>query len=83
MRLIQKMITNEIPAKVAADPAYQNARQNSDKQDARIEHDNALGRVMTAFLNDNTKLFKQFSDNSSFRKWLAETIFAITYSAQS
>lgn len=27
-----------------------NARQNSDRQDARIEHDKALARVMTAML---------------------------------
>ena len=39
-------ITEEIPAKVAADQAYQNAQANSDKQNARIEHDKALGRVM-------------------------------------
>ena len=30
------------PAKVAADQAYQNAQKNSDKQNARIEHDKAL-----------------------------------------
>ena len=40
------MITEEIPAKVAADKAYQNAMKNSDKQNARIEHDKALQRVM-------------------------------------
>ena len=55
------------PGKVAADKAYQNAKQNSDKQNARIEHDKALGRVMTAVLKDDTELFKQFSDNESFR----------------
>ncbi len=67
---IQRLITEEIPAKVAADQAYQNAKANSDKQNARIEHDKALGRVMTALLKDDTELFKQFSDNESFRKWL-------------
>ena len=73
------MITEEIPARVAADGAYQNAIANSDKQNARIEHDNALGRVMTALLKDDTELFKQFSDNESFRRWLTDTIFALTY----
>ncbi len=60
-------------------PAYQNAQQNSDKQNARIEHDKALGRVMNALLKDDTELFKQFSDNESFRKWLTDTVFAVTY----
>ena len=76
---IERLITEEIPAKVAADQAYQNAQTHSDKQNARIEHDKALGRVMTGFLKDDTELFKQFSDNESFRKWLTEMVFAVTY----
>lgn len=73
------MITEEIPAKVAADTAYQNARLNSDRQNARIEHDEALKRVMTALLKDDTQLFGEFSDNESFRRWLQATVFALTY----
>ena len=76
---IGKLISEEIPARVAADHAYQNAQANSDKQNARIEHDKALGRVMTALLKDDTELFKQYSDNESFRKWLTEMVFALTY----
>jgi type I restriction enzyme, R subunit len=76
---IHQLITEEIPSRVAADGAYQNAVANSDKQNARIEHDRALGRVVTALLKDDTELFKQFSDNDSFRKWLTETVFGLTY----
>jgi type I restriction enzyme R subunit len=76
---VRRMITEEIPAKVAADRAFQNAKKNSDRDNARIEHDKALGRVMTALLSDDTELFKQFSDNDSFRRWLAQTVFDLTY----
>jgi len=76
---IRKVISEEIPAKVAADKAYQNAKKYSDQQNARIEHDKALQRVMTDLLSDHTELFKQFSDNPSFRKWLTDTIFTVTY----
>ena len=76
---VNKLITEEIPNRVAADKAYQNATKNSDKQNARIEHDKALGRVMTAVLKDDTQLFKQFSDNEGFRRWLTDTVFALTY----
>ena len=76
---VHKLITEEIPARVSADKAYQNAKQNSDKQNARIEHDKALARVMTALLKDDTELFKQFSDNESFKRWLTDTIFGLTY----
>ena len=75
---IRQVISEEIPAKVAADKAYQNAMKNSDKQNARIEHDKALQRVVTSLLADHTELFKQFSDNPSFKKWLADTVFGLT-----
>ncbi|HEX5545586.1 MAG TPA: type I restriction endonuclease subunit R, partial [Nitrospira sp.] len=76
---VHKLITEEIPNRVAADSAYQNAMHNSDKQNARIEHDKALTRVMTAVLKDDTELFKQFMDNESFKRWLTDTVFRITY----
>lgn len=77
---VRKLITEEIPARVAADTAYQNARKYSDKQNARIEHDKALVRVIAALVKDDSELFKQFSDNESFRRWLTDTVFALTYS---
>ncbi|MDZ4164063.1 MAG: type I restriction endonuclease subunit R [Smithellaceae bacterium] len=76
---VHKLITEDIPARVAVDTAYQNARKNSDKQNARIEHDKALMRVMTAVLKDDTELFKQFMDNESFKRWMTDTVFGLTY----
>ena len=76
---VHKLITRDIPARVAVDTAYQNARKNSDKQNARIEHDKALMRVMTAVLKDDTELFKQFMDNESFKRWMTDTVFGLTY----
>ena len=76
---IEKVVSEELPTKVAGDRAYQNAMANSDRQNARIEHDKALERAMTELLADHTELFKQFSDNESFRRWLSEMVFAATY----
>ena len=76
---VHKLITEDIPNRVAADTAYQNAKKNSDKQNARIEHDKALARVMTAVLKDDTELLKQFMDNESFKRWLTDTVFGLTY----
>jgi len=76
---IQKMITCEIPQKVASNKAYLNAVKNSDIQNARIEHDKALESVIVDLLSDHTDLFKQFSDNPSFKKWLSNHVFVITY----
>jgi len=76
---IRKIIAEELPGKVSADKAYQNAINQNDKQNARIEHDKALERVIVEMLTDHTELFKQFMDNQSFKKWLADTIFNETY----
>ena len=76
---VQRLISEDIPARVAADGAYQNAMKNNDIQNARIEHDKALARVMSAVLKDDTELFKQFSDNEDFSRWLSDSIFAATY----
>ena len=80
---IKKLIAEELPAKVASDRAYQNAMANSDQQNARIEHDRALERAMADYVSDPIELFKQFSDNESFRRSLSEMIFAATYTRES
>ncbi|WP_424945862.1 type I restriction endonuclease subunit R [Candidatus Spongiihabitans sp.] len=77
--LVHKRITEDIPKQVSTDPAYQNARKNSDKPNARIEHDKVLERVMTDLLRDDTELYKQFTDNASFQKWMQDTVFGLTY----
>jgi type I restriction enzyme R subunit len=76
---VRRLITEDIPTRVAADSSYQNARKNSDMQNARIEHDKALGRVMTDVLRDDHQLFKLFSDNDGFKRWLTDKVFARTY----
>jgi len=76
---IRYLIAEEIPRKVAANRAYQNAIRNSDKQNAEIEHEKALKGVITDLMSDHLELFKQFQDNQAFRKWLRDTVFAATY----
>ena len=76
---VQALITKDIPDRVRDDPAYKNAKLNSDQQNARIEHDRALERVMANVLQDDTELFKQFMDNDGFRRWMTDTVFDLTY----
>ncbi len=77
---IVRLITEELPAVVLEDAAYQNARKNSDRQNARIEHDKAAQRAAIARMNVETEFFKQFSDNESFRRAVLDTLFSLTYS---
>jgi type I restriction enzyme R subunit len=80
-KAVEKRIVEVLPPKVLADAKYQNAKKNSDRQNARIEHDKALQRVITAMFRDDAQLFKQFQDNDSFRRWLTDTIFTLTFEA--
>ncbi|QFP77458.1 type I restriction endonuclease subunit R [Deinococcus sp. AJ005] len=77
---VYKLITEEIPALVALDPAYQNAVQHSDRQNARVENDRAVDRVLIRVMKSNTNVFKAYSDNGSFKKWLQNMVFDLTYS---
>ena len=76
---IRQALAEEIPAKVLADRAYQNAAKHSDKQNAQIEHERALGRVILDMLSDHLQLYQQYNDNPQFRRWLNERNFQITY----
>lgn len=68
-----------IPSIVSKDTKYQNAMKNSDKQNARMESDAALQRVIVNIMADNMEIFKQWGDNPSFKKWLADMVFNVTY----
>ena len=74
---VGQLITETIPAQVAADSAFRNARQNSDDANARIEHDKALERVVTRMVKDDAELFKQFVDNEDFRRWMTARVFEL------
>jgi type I restriction enzyme R subunit len=76
---VHRLITEDIPRAVAADEAYQNAQKNNDPVNARVEHDRALARAMLALVADDTELFKQFSDNEGFKRWLSDAVFQSTY----
>ena len=76
---VRQLITETIPSRVAEDTAFKNAQQNSDRENARIEHDKALLRVMTSVMKDDTELFKQFMDNQGFKRWLTDTVFGLAY----
>jgi type I restriction enzyme R subunit len=68
-----------IPAMVSKDKTYQNAMRNADKQEARTESDRVLQAVLFSIMADNMELFKQFNDNPSFKKWLSDMVFNLTY----
>ena len=76
---IIRTATEDIPASVAKDAKFKNARRNSDSENARVESDKATERAVLGMVRDNTQLFKLFADNPDFRRWLTKTAFRLAY----
>jgi len=74
---VAKRIRDDIAPQVAADAAYQNAKENTPHT-ARMAHDQALGKVMQHLLKDDTQVYKQFVENESFRRFVGDMVYAIT-----
>jgi type I restriction enzyme, R subunit len=76
---VAKRIRDDIAPKVAADVAYQNAKENTPHT-ARMAHDQALAKVMQHLLKDDTQVYKQFVENDSFRRFVTDMVYQITTS---
>ena len=74
---VARRIREDIAPRVAADPAYRNARLNTPNS-ARIEHDRALAKVMLSLLKDDTQVYKQFVENESFKRFVTDMVYELT-----
>jgi type I restriction enzyme R subunit len=74
---IVKRIREDIAPRVAADKAFQNARQNTPHT-AAMAHDQALTKAMQILLKDDTQVYKQFVENESFRRTVRDMVYQLT-----
>ena len=72
-------VLNRMPEQVLEDQQYQNARKNSGRQNAQIELDSALRRLVTSMVRCQTELYKTYTEDGEFREWLNGEIFRETY----
>ena len=73
---VAKRTREDIAPKVAADKAFQNAKDNTPHT-ARMAHDQALGKVMQILLKDDTQVYKQFVENESFRRFVRDMVYEL------
>jgi type I restriction enzyme R subunit len=76
---VVKRIRDDIAPKVAADEAYQNAKENTPHT-ARMAHDQALAKVMQHLLKDDTQVYKYFVENDAFKRFVGDMVYALTNS---
>ncbi len=71
----------ELPDIVNRDEAYQNAKKNSDAQNARDESDRASMEAIIGTMSAGIELYKHISSNPSLKKWVLDMVFNTTYDA--
>ena len=76
---VEQTITEDLPQALNEDEAYQNAIKNADKETAFYEMKRALQKAMLKQLNDNTTMYKKYSDDDYFQRFLMNTMFELTY----
>ena len=72
-------VISRMPGQVLEDDAYRNAKMNSDRQNAQIEHDSAVMRLVTAMVRCQTELYKAYTGDKAFHEWLNGEMFRVTY----
>jgi len=72
---VVRRAAEDLPAAVAKDAKFRNARRNSDRENARVESDKATVRATLDMMQDDTRFFQCFSDDSDFRRWVMRTVF--------
>lgn len=76
---VAKFLSHDLPKKIENDEVYQNAKENNDKETARIEHGHAIERAMGSLMKDNSKIYAEYHDNKDFRDWVRTQMFNNSY----
>ncbi len=76
---VWKFLLEELPEKVIVDGEYQNAKENSDRQNARVTFENKLNQNFPSFTRKHTEEYMQFIGNLEFQEWLINTLFNLDY----
>lgn len=74
---VHRLITVDIPGR-SRQTRPSRMRRRTPTSRTRASSDKALARVI-AVLKDDTELFKQFSDNYTSRKWLADAVLSTSW----
>ena len=80
---LKRFLFQDLPEAVNGDEEYQNAKQFSDRQNAKITHEKKVIDKFQEIIFDHTELYKKFTDDTDFKRWLCNTLFELDYDAAS
>ena len=75
----EKFITEELPAALAQNQAYQAAKEHSDVQGAIGSAGETIVKEFQKRVFSETDLFKKFSQDKEFQMWLISSLFHADY----
>jgi type I restriction enzyme R subunit len=76
---INRFLFQDLPEEVGKDEEYQNAKKYSDRQNAKITYEKKVENKFQEIIFDHTELYRMFTDNPQFKKWLCDTLFNMDY----
>ena len=74
---VRRFVFEEMPEKLRADEKVKNALEQGDPQNARIEVDRAVRRLVLEYMMDHTQLYKEFTSREDFRSFVVDKLFGL------
>jgi type I restriction enzyme R subunit len=76
---VRRFLFEDLPEEISKDEEYQNAKQYSDRQNAKITFDKKLVDKFQEFIFDHTEAYRKFTEDPDFKAWLSDTLFNMDY----
>ena len=76
---INRLLFEDLPRQISQDEEYQNAKQHSDRQNARITHEQKIVDKFQDIMVDHIELYRKFTDDPDFHRWLCDHLFELDY----
>ncbi|WP_202411471.1 type I restriction endonuclease subunit R [Halobacillus halophilus] len=76
---IRNFMMEELPQKVVEKEEYQNTKQHSDRQNAKIAFKRIMQEVFQDYMFDQFDMYQKFTENEEFREWYTDKMFELDY----
>ncbi len=76
---VRRFLFEDLPAQINQDEDYQNAKQNSDRQNAKITFGKKLVEKFQDFIFEQEEVYRKFSEDPDFKRDLLDTLFSMDY----
>lgn len=76
---IRKFMMEELPQKVVEKQEYQNTKNHSDHQNAKIAFKRIMQEVFQDYMFDQFDMYQKITKNEKFNEWETDKMFEMDY----